>query len=148
ATPAAGGTATPAPPFPPATVIPGNIDVISGGRIDAPRPGDVVRSPLTVKGSANTFEGAVVLVLRDKTGTVAGRMPALGAMGSFGAFSVALTASLSPAQSPYTLEMSVASPRDGAISVIAQVPVVAGAPATTGKDQLSGGPLPATIRLS
>lgn len=69
-------------------------------------------------------------------------------MGDFGAFNVSLTATLDAARSPYTLEMTVESPRDGAVSVIAQVPVVVGAPASTGREQLSGGALPGTIRLS
>lgn len=140
------GTAT--APFPPATVMPGDIDFMMGGRFESPRPGDTVRSPIAIRGFANAFEGAVLVVLRDRAGARVGQVPATGAMGSFGAFNVTLTAPLDPARSPYTLEMTVQSPRDGAVAVIAQVPVVAGTPAGTGREQLSGGPLPGTIRLS
>lgn len=146
--PTASSTPASGSPFPQATVLPGSIDLMMGGRFESPRPGDRITSPVAIRGYANAFEGAVLLVLRDRAGAAVGQAPATGAMGSFGSFAVNLTASIDPARSPYTLELTVQSPRDGATSVIAQVPVVAGTAAGTGRELLSGGALPATIRLS
>jgi hypothetical protein len=126
----------------------GSVDAMMGGRLTAPKPGAGVTSPFTVTGFANAFEGAVQIVLRDKNGAEVTRKPATGAMGMFGAFSISLSAPLNAGLAPYALEMAVASPRDGAISVIAQESVNVEGISIFGRQRLEAGALPATLKLS
>jgi hypothetical protein len=59
-----------------------------GIRIDDPRPGAAVQTPLLVQGLANVFEGALIVEVRDVRGTVLGRTIATAGMGAFYPYSV------------------------------------------------------------
>jgi hypothetical protein len=82
---------------------------------DAPAPGDVVTSPMTVRGMSDTFEAQVSLRLRDANGRVLAdtSTQATSGNGVWGTFSAAISFA-KPSTATGTLEVFDASEGDGA----------------------------------
>ena len=94
--------------------------------VDTPAPGDVVASPLTVRGSANTFEGATSFRVLDATGQQLAQSNGTGGtIGAWSPFSARLT--FPP---PQTVSGTVVafdrSAKDGSMIDVVTIPVTFG----------------------
>ena len=99
-------------------------DLMPAVLIESPARGDVVRSPVRVYGSANTFEAVFQLEVTDWDGRIvaSATVHAASGTGTRGTFDVTL---------PYTTNLpgsgeiiaSLRSPKDGSRTVVSEIPV-------------------------
>jgi hypothetical protein len=114
-TPAPSASATPsASPSGPAAIV-----------VDSPLPGDELRSPITVRGTANVFEASVSIQIRDANGEVLAAINTQATCGSGcrGTFSSPI-AFYTPMRQSGTIEVFEVSAEDGSAIHVVRIPII------------------------
>jgi hypothetical protein len=103
---------TPSPTGPPAIVV------------ESPFPGDELRSPITVRGTASVFEANVSVRILDASGQVLAAINTTASCGSGcrGTFSTPL-AFFTPVRQPGTIEVFEESAVDGSATHVVSIPI-------------------------
>lgn len=92
--------------------------------VDSPLPGDELRSPITVRGTANVFEASVSIQILDANGEVLAAINTQASCGSGcrGTFSSPL-AFFTPTRQPGTIEVFEVSAENGSAINVVRIPI-------------------------
>jgi Immunoglobulin-like domain of bacterial spore germination len=92
--------------------------------VESPLPGDELRSPITVRGTADVFEASVGIRVLDASGQVLAAINTQASCGPGcrGAFSTPL-AFFTPTRQPGTIEVFEASAKDGSAIDVVSIPI-------------------------